>query len=202
MFSLGAALSIIYDLPYGLFFAFWTTSILLDFCDGTVARITKRFSNHAVDIDHLSDLLKIFIIILSSAYAMDSKLIWVMSSISVFGLLVSDLLNTTLDKARAKPQVVGGTPSINVVSPSYATSKLRMIRSAKIKNFVRNCYTICSTINGHTLLIFLLFPVHANYALVALLYLILIELWAIKNFLNVLFQIRSCDRPSEKVLVP
>ena len=74
------------------FTIFWTLSLLLDFCDGQVARISKIINKTAFNFDSLSDLLKIFIIILSSAIYYNYQLYWFISCLSIFLFFFHEVL--------------------------------------------------------------------------------------------------------------
>jgi len=56
-----SSLALVYDDGWKLFVLFWSLSLLLDFCDGTVARMTDQVRKTAFRYDHTSDLFKIFI---------------------------------------------------------------------------------------------------------------------------------------------
>jgi phosphatidylserine synthase len=73
---------------FKLFGFFLILSILLDFCDGQVARISKFINKTAFNFDSLSDLLKIFIIILSSAIYYNTKLYWIISCFTIFSFFM------------------------------------------------------------------------------------------------------------------
>ena len=49
------------------FMIFWFFSIHLDYCDGTVARMTDNIRKSSFRFDHMSDILKIGLIILGIA---------------------------------------------------------------------------------------------------------------------------------------
>ena len=95
VFSLLAAITLI-ETSYLWFCIFWFFAILLDFCDGTVARMTDNFSNRAFDYDHMSDLFKMAIILLSVSIYYSSKLIWILSFLSSFLLLYYTIINHDL----------------------------------------------------------------------------------------------------------
>ena len=54
VFSILAFIALIYDEGWVWFSIFWGVSLLLDFCDGTVARMANKVSKTAFRYDHMS----------------------------------------------------------------------------------------------------------------------------------------------------
>ena len=61
---------------------FWFLSYILDYADGTLARMTKNIGTSALRIDHTSDLVKILVIFLSIGIYFDNQLIWILTFLS------------------------------------------------------------------------------------------------------------------------
>jgi phosphatidylglycerophosphate synthase len=202
--SLFAALSILLHFSYVVFFSFWLISILLDFCDGSVARMSGKISRSALDMDHMSDLLKLSLVILSSAYSLESQSIWVLSFISIFGLLFSDLLNHQLEYAQNSMQYEKKQIDPKYSSDFTSQSELKNSQKHRTRMILRNGYTMISTINGHTLFVFLFIPIGVTYAAFGLSYLIGLELWASRNYIKVLLSLEmsyKADREGEPASV-
>ena len=122
------------------FTIFWILSILLDFCDGQVARITKTINKTAFNFDSLSDLLKIFIIILSSAIYYNYQFYWIISCLSVFLFFFHEVLFVYLINLKKKNSLF-----IGIFSNREFLKKI-LIRIVHF--FLR--------IDGHSILLFLL----------------------------------------------
>jgi phosphatidylglycerophosphate synthase len=82
---------------------FWSISILFDFCDGTVARMTNQVRKTAFRYDHNSDLFKIFIVILGVAIIFDDVILWSASISASFFFMFYSVLNSYLNLARSAP---------------------------------------------------------------------------------------------------
>jgi phosphatidylglycerophosphate synthase len=79
------------------FFAiFWILSILLDLCDGQVARISKLVNKTAFNFDSLSDLFKIYLLVFSSAIYYDDRVYWMVISTFIFIYLFHEVLFVNL----------------------------------------------------------------------------------------------------------
>jgi|APSaa5957512535_1039671.scaffolds.fasta_scaffold16171_4 hypothetical protein len=155
-----SAAVLIYDAGWELFVLFWSLSLLFDFCDGTVARMTDQVRKTSFRYDHTSDLFKIFIVILGAAIKYDDNVLWITSMSSIFFFMFFTLLNHEYSFIhRINGQIVGMDNDIIMHADNVSLKK-------KIKNYLTssyfgsilvNIYTIIFSINGHSLLIFLLF---------------------------------------------
>ena len=65
------------------FMIFFFISQLLDYADGTLARKTNNINKSRIDVDHLTDVIKIFITLLGIAYYFNLKIIWILVTISL-----------------------------------------------------------------------------------------------------------------------
>ena len=169
IFSLLAAVALI-EISYLSFGIFWFVAILLDFCDGTVARMTDNFSNRAFDYDHMSDLFKMALIFLSISIYHSSELIWVLSFSSLFLLLYYTIINHDLTHFNKNKIVNYG--SLDRSSGLINKAK-KFINNNRLFKFF---FSLFMTIDGHTLFIFFLMPINKVFALVVLSYLIFILL--------------------------
>jgi phosphatidylglycerophosphate synthase len=165
---------------------------LLDFCDGTVARMANKVSKSAFRYDHLSDLFKISLVILGVGIRYDEYLIWILAFSGGFVFLYADSLNRELNIATNRQ------PPSNSESPSIAVVRLRdrnQIAAWVVKHdiflaIIKNLHSALMTVNGHTLLLFFIFPFGQKFAIGGLSYLILIELWAIRSRIALLVVMR------------
>ena len=161
------------------FLFFWGLSILMDFCDGTVARMANKVSKSALRFDHMSDLIKISLIILGTAVRYDDTKFWSLAFVATFGLLYGDLLNHQLTVTKK----IQNTVNEASVEKSRLREKFRsiayIVRFPFLVKLIKNLYSLFFTINGHTLLLFFILPVGRKYSTYLLLYLIILELWTI-----------------------
>ena len=99
LMALGAAVVVALDGPWSFFVLLWFLSALLDFCDGTAARITHQVRSSSFRYDHNSDLFKIFVIVLAVSIKYNLLYLWIMSSLFIFLLMLYQLLNHDCDFA-------------------------------------------------------------------------------------------------------
>ena len=153
--------NIFFILNFNTFFSFfWILSLLLDFCDGTVARILNKKSSLNFNIDHYFDLIKIYLILFSTVYKYFYSLnIFIFSFTFLFLLFFIELMNNDLNKLNL---------TIGSIKKFSEKSK-----------FIKIIYTIIFSFNAHTLFLFILFTFNDSTALILLIYLNLILL---KNF--------------------
>ena len=153
--------NIFFLLNFNTFFSFfWVLSLLLDFCDGTVARILNKKSSLNFNIDHYFDLIKIYLILFSTVYKYFYSLnIFIFSFTFLFLLFFIELMNHDLNKL-----------NLNIVSIKNFSEKSK---------FIKIIYTIIFSFNAHTLFLFILLTFNDSTALILLIYLNLILL---KNF--------------------
>ncbi|AUZ84052.1 CDP-alcohol phosphatidyltransferase family protein [Methylophaga nitratireducenticrescens] len=171
--SLVAATLLVFDDGWILFLVFWGGALLLDFCDGTVARKTNKIRNTAFRYDHTSDLLKFFLIILAVGIKYSDSIVWILCLAASFSFMFYMVVNHDLKTARDRIHV-----SSNKITKSPKNKKL--YESASISSWAKiskAIYAIFMTVHGHTLLIFLVFPFGINWAISALIYLMSISLY-------------------------
>lgn len=78
IFSVLAFASLVISNLYS-FVAFWFVAYILDYADGTLARMTNSKGKTALRYDHFSDLLKIILIFLGFALYYDNQIIWILT---------------------------------------------------------------------------------------------------------------------------
>lgn len=171
-----------------LFIFFWGIAILFDFCDGTVARMNGRVSKISFRYDHMSDLLKIALVIFGIGFRYELALVWAIAYISMFLFLYGDLLNYQYD-ARSRKSGPGNNEvlleeSQNKNNPKRMREKSRVaawiVRRPYFLNFLINLFSAIFTINGHTLFIFFVAPFGEIFASAALLYFCVLSLRSIR----------------------
>jgi phosphatidylglycerophosphate synthase len=184
---------LVFDDGYILFLVFWAMTILFDFCDGTVARMSDNISKSAFRYDHMSDLFKVSLIILGTGIHYNEQLIWILTFAAAFVFNYADMLNREINFANNNKKE-------QVVAPSNQMKSSRLRERNKIIAYIvkyeillkvyKNLRSALFTVNGHTLLLFLVFPVNINLAIIGLVYLISVELAAIKTRIVLLVKMR------------
>jgi len=144
--ALLAALSLALAEDTALFAVFWALTVLLDFCDGTVARMTGRVRRIAFRYDHFSDLVKIFLIILGGGVRYDDTAVWCVCMAASFCFMFYVVINHDLGSIR---QHMVDTKEGRALSQIAVPQR----RSAKI---LKALIAALLTINGHTMLVFFL----------------------------------------------
>lgn len=169
-----SSLALIFDSGWALFILFWTISLILDFCDGTVARMTGQIRKSAFRYDNTSDLFKIFVVVLGVAIRFNDEWVWVSAISTIFFFMYYMLLNhdastssQIISLAKNKDKELKGDPGYSGFEKLTLKEKIKkLIQDGIIKDVLYNLYTIVFSINGHTLLLFLLFT-FGKYAVVS-----------------------------------
>lgn len=188
VFAILAFAALILDEGWVLFWICWGMAVLLDFCDGTVARMANKVSKSAFRYDHMSDLFKIALILLGVGLRYDDYFVWALAFSASFVFVYSDLLNHELGciaKHGAKAQRISNGSEVTFIPNVRRRDRYRIVawvvRYDLLLKIYKNTYAALLTVNGHTLLLFLLFPFGLEFALWGFSYLILIELWTIRS---------------------
>ena len=161
----GAACFFLINSHVEYFIISWLISILFDFCDGTLARMTKNTRTSLFRYDHMTDLVKFSAIILSVAIYFDNTYYWIISFICSFlymyySILDHDVVNLVLNRVNKEESLSGD-------------KNIRMRDKYKVVNFITNngklfkiakFFTPFISINGHTLLLFTIMPLNIIYA--------------------------------------
>lgn len=193
--ALGAAFALALDVPWGFFVSLWFLSAVLDFCDGTVARITDQVRRSSFRYDHTSDLFKIFLIVLGVAIKYDFLYLWVISSLFIFFFMYYQLLNHDCDFASKMANMhLADVETKNESSKEVRDLSLKKRLKIHLKDsywlkILMGLYAIFFTINGHSLLLFLLFPLGLNTTLYILIYLTALAIFGVSVQIQNLRQI-------------
>jgi hypothetical protein len=197
LFSILAFAALVFDEGWILFSIFWGMTVLLDFCDGTVARMTDKVSKSAFRYDHMSDLFKISLVLMGVGLRYNDQLIWMLAFSASFGFMYGDILNPTLGRIE---KYVAQTQQLSSNNEASVRSNVRMRDRYSIIAWVAkydvlfkiciNTFSALLAINGHTLLLFLLFPFGFEFALSGLGYLLFIELLTISLRMTTLIVLR------------
>lgn len=156
LFAIASAFLLFYESFIGFVF-FWGGSHILDYADGTLARMTKNVRKTSLRLDHTSDLLKFIIVNCGIGLFYDSSSIWTMIFLSTTGFLFYTIINHELSEI------------INNLTTPNRPSLLD-----KSNRFIANVITVFFTINGHTFLVLFFIPVSEEIAYLILSYLILL----------------------------
>ena len=195
VFSILSFIALVLDEGVVWFSIFWGVSVLLDFCDGTVARMTDRVSTLAFRYDHMSDLFKISLIFLGVGIRYDNSLVWVVTSSVLFLFMYFTVLNQEvinvrklveknkqLSRSKVDTSITSSKPA--VVSGNRIRDRYRIIAWIVKYDSLYKAYRLLwpplITINGHTLLLFFLFPHGPELAVWSLSYFGLIALVSIR----------------------
>ncbi|MCV0437837.1 MAG: CDP-alcohol phosphatidyltransferase family protein [Hydrogenophaga sp.] len=135
-----------------MFVCAWTLALLLDYCDGTVARMTGSVSQTAFRFDHTSDLIKVSGILICVALGYESTVMWIVASGAAIAFLVYNSLNLELKVARERH------------SKSTASEGNKVTLST-LAGWWRISRTTLLAVNGHTLLFFLFTAIDVHWAL-------------------------------------
>jgi len=196
-FSILAFAALVFDEGWVWFSIFWGMTVLLDFCDGTVARMANKVSKSAFRYDHMSDLFKISLVILGIGLHYNDALVWVLAFSASFVFMYGDVLNNTLGsiaKLAAKTQQATNSDEVSLPPNSRRRDRYRIVAWVVKRDWLltiyKNTYAVLLTVNGHTLLLFFILPLGRGYALAGFSYLIFVELLAIKSRIATLVVMR------------
>ena len=187
--SCGAACFFLVSSYVQYFIIFWLIAILFDFCDGTLARMTKNTRTSLFRYDHMTDLVKFSAIILSVAIYFDNTYYWIISFICSFlymyySILDHDVVNLVLNRVN-KEESLSDDKNIRMRDKykivNFITNNVKLFKIAKI-------FTPFISINGHTLLLFTIMPLNIIYAYLVIIYLFSLTLIGINFRVNILAQ--------------
>ena len=188
MFALLAFITLIKNNLYS-FISLWFVSYILDYADGTLARMTNSVGKTALRHDHISDLLKISLIFLGFGLYYNDHIIWILTFSSAVFYLFYTVLNHQLNfiqKLAVNSSILLNKNKNKNYNEQFLKQKrlerknqkkliLKYIPFLKklILSFLNLILTII-TINGHTLLIFFFIPLNYDFAIILLTYFIII----------------------------
>jgi phosphatidylglycerophosphate synthase len=161
---------------YYLFLFFWFLNIVFDFCDGQVARLSKKVNKSAFRFDHLSDIIKISLILLGLAIYYKNNNLWVIIFITNFTFLFYIILNHSVQKT------VNFKKRNNHFFFNYFKSENILIAIIKI------LIPIMTKFNGHSLLLFFFLPINIKICLIILIYFNILFIFGIFKISNQLIK--------------
>ncbi|MDT8340394.1 MAG: CDP-alcohol phosphatidyltransferase family protein [Longimicrobiales bacterium] len=180
------------------FCTLWGLAVLLDFCDGTVARMTDRVSSTAFRYDTMSDLLKIALLMLGTGIRYQDQSVWGAALLTTFLITASYVLSRErsllarlhdLNTDGREDAAPAGSPADAVEDPfGNRAPIIRWIaRRERLLNTARSTLSVLAAIrgvvltyHGHTFLVFLILPFGAEAVLAALFYVMLLSLLAVR----------------------
>lgn len=158
------------------FFLF--VSIILDICDGQVARLSKNINNSKIDLDHLSDIIKICLIYLSFGILLNNKITWVYLFLANFFYLFHCVLHSKVNKIYKQNQ-----------KKNYRSSKPIFFNYVSINIFwmlYKMSVPLILTFNAHSLLVFSLVLIDLKFLNLILFYFIIVYIYRISKSLQIL----------------
>tara|TARA_B100000212_G_C27378025_1_gene535600 strand:- start:1919 stop:2638 length:720 start_codon:yes stop_codon:yes gene_type:complete len=142
---------------------FWFISYLLDFVDGTLARMTNNIRKTALRIDHLSDLIKIAILLLGFGIYFNAISMWIFLFVTTILFFFYAVLNHDLNAARKISST--NTSNESKSKNGGGTKKKEKVKKRTLLQYTYRYYrNIFYLIDGHTLLIFFFIPIGKIWA--------------------------------------
>ncbi|UCV06665.1 CDP-alcohol phosphatidyltransferase family protein [Dechloromonas denitrificans] len=182
------------------FCLFWGLAILLDFCDGTVARMSSRIATRAFRYDHMSDIFKMCIVVVGVAIRFDDKFLWIGGTTFLFVHLYSEIVSHDLKHALERSNTVSTAMSpvakaVEAEEPRRLRDRVPAIRFVVTRlpfvyTLLQQFHVVLTTFNGHTLLVFLALPVGGSVTYVAMSYLTVLALRSCVNDIRTLWRMR------------
>ena len=157
---------------YLYFTLFWTGNVILDFCDGQVARLSRKVNKSAFRFDHLSDIIKISLILLGLAIYYKNDNLWIVIFITNFNFLFYIILNHSVQKT------VNLNKKNNHFFFNYFKSENILIAIIKI------LIPVMTKFNGHSLLLLFFLPINIKMCLIILIYFNILFLFGILKTSN------------------
>lgn len=155
------------------FLIFWYLSHFLDYCDGTLARLTGEKTKFLLRLDHFVDLIRISITFTFIPIFYSSETIWILSMSFISTFFINQLISMEFDFKKKE----------SLIEKNEIFVK---------KNYLfKHIYNIIFTFNGHTLFIIGLIFVSENIALYVFIYLIMLN---IKNLISPLIYLLKNKR--------
>ncbi|MGD2170993.1 MAG: CDP-alcohol phosphatidyltransferase family protein [Gammaproteobacteria bacterium] len=192
-FAIMAFAALVLDPGWAYYTLFWGLSVLLDFCDGTVARMTNRTSVKAFRYDHMSDLFKLCLLFFGVGIRYDTSLTWSAAALVIFlfmyfTLLTHDLLHvrkiTGLKSSPSTDESVTVDDAAGIPAPRLR-ERYRpvawLVKHDRLYRLFRILWPPLTTISGHSLLLFFLFPLGPEWSLAVFAYLGLLTLLGIRG---------------------
>jgi len=173
----GLAFTALFKKNLDSFVLYWFIAFILDYADGSLARLINLKRKTALRIDHFSDLLKILIILLGFGMYYNNQIIWVLVFLSSSLYLFYTVLNHELNWINNFETLTSDYLKKNKKIRNKYKNKLNLFfrdlkKSNVFKGLIMAMISIFFRINGHTLLIFFLIPQNTNLAFISLIYFI------------------------------
>ena len=152
----------LYNNQLTLFLVLWYISHFLDYCDGTLARLTGKTTKILLRTDHFLDLIRMIITFLFIAIYYKSDYIYILTYLFITTFFLQQVLSLEYDAKK--------------------TSNLKFIHNIKVKRtniIFKHFYNVFFVLGGHTLYIIGLIFINEKSAMIILLYMTLLN---VKNF--------------------
>tara|TARA_B100001093_G_C26853209_1_gene1026120 strand:+ start:2535 stop:3170 length:636 start_codon:yes stop_codon:yes gene_type:complete len=137
------------------FIIFWYASHFLDYCDGTLSRITNNKTKILLRVDHFCDLIKISLIFTFISLYYSIIDIWLLNTFFLVIFFISQLLSNEFTYQKK---------ILNEKNPSHQ----------KKRSIFKEIYNIFFTFDGHTLFIIGLMFISTDLTRIIYAYLILL----------------------------
>lgn len=134
-----------------LFLICWYLSHFLDYCDGTLARITNNTTKILLRVDHLSDLIKLQITLISLSIYYSNIGVWICFSVFNIIFWISEILS---EQYKFESKTNNKTP----------------INSKFKSKVLKNIYNIFFTFDGHSLFLIGLTIINSEVFIITLTY--------------------------------
>jgi hypothetical protein len=201
MFALLAFLALAFD-ELSIFVIFWLIAYILDFVDGPLARMTGQIESSALDLDHISDILKIILMFLGFGLYFDDYIMWTLSFSSSALYVFYTLINHELDWVQKFFSFSEGSEkrfrlSENDIKSADARSSIKNRLKKYFQNkpvqkkIVQILLNTLTKIHAHTLLIFFFIPLDLYWAYGLMTYFTTIIIY--QTFVNVM-QLKNMKR--------
>lgn len=142
---------------------FWLIGYLLDFVDGTLARMTNNIRKTALRVDHLSDLIKIALLLLGFGIYFNDISMWIFIFVTTSLFFFYAVLNHDLGAAIKISSLKFSNESKRENSRE-TKAKVKQKKRTLLQNIHRYYSNIFLLIDGHTLLIFFFIPIGKTWA--------------------------------------
>ncbi len=156
-FSILSLIFLVYYQNIHLYAVTFFISQALDHCDGTLARKTNQLSKNIINPDSISDLIKIFLTHFAIALYFDQKLIWILSSISMFLFLFFVILELMIQKKKS-----GKKKNVTLLRNKFSYAQ-QIYELSFFGPMIKFIYRFCTTLNAQAVLVFIIAPI--NYSL-------------------------------------
>jgi phosphatidylglycerophosphate synthase len=148
--------------------------VILDLCDGQVARIKNKINKSILNFDHLSDIFKISLILLGIGIFYNLEIIWILAYVTNFLFLFLMLLHQIIIDINKKVTIKKIREYVPIINVFFKINFL--------KKFFDLWYNAFFTVSLFTILLFALIPQNYTLAISVFIYLIfLLFLNIIKN---------------------